>query len=80
MKPFGLIYSCPLARLDRERRPPRSKAQVHYGPTREEDRILFSMENNYAIAHSVAKNIKISVGIAILFKKKFGEVEAGSRK
>ena len=49
--------------------------KARYGVTREEQLDLFTVSPDYSLAHCVAKDIKMSRGIASVFKRKFGRVQ-----
>ncbi|KAJ8977587.1 hypothetical protein NQ317_018355 [Molorchus minor] len=53
--------------------PPNHKAR--YGVTREEQRDLFQVPAEFALAHCVAQDLQMSRGIAAAFKEKFGNVD-----
>ncbi|XP_074029451.1 uncharacterized protein [Leptinotarsa decemlineata] len=53
-----------------------SKGQkVVHGVTREEPRDLFKVPVDYALAHCVAKYLQMSKDIAVVFNKKFGQLQ-----
>ncbi|KAJ8974852.1 hypothetical protein NQ317_016687 [Molorchus minor] len=49
--------------------------KARYGVTREEQRDLFQVPAEFALAHCVAQDLQISRGIAAAFKEKFGNVD-----
>ena len=49
--------------------------KARYGVTREEHRDLFKVPFEYSLGHCVARDIKMSRGIASVFKKRFGRIE-----
>ncbi|KAJ8911550.1 hypothetical protein NQ315_012803, partial [Exocentrus adspersus] len=49
--------------------------KVRYGVTSEEQRDLFQVPNEFALAHCVAQDLKMSRGIAATFKQRFGRVD-----
>ncbi|XP_074040454.1 ADP-ribose glycohydrolase OARD1-like isoform X2 [Leptinotarsa decemlineata] len=49
--------------------------KVVHGVTREEPRDLFKVPVDYALAHCVAKDLQMSKGIAVIFNKKFGQLQ-----
>lgn len=44
-------------------------------PTTEEQRDLFKVSADYALAHCVAEDLRMLRGIPVVFKQKFGKVE-----
>ncbi|KAJ8978807.1 hypothetical protein NQ317_014277 [Molorchus minor] len=49
--------------------------KARYGVTREEQRDLFQVPAEFALAHCVAQDLQMSRGIAAAFKEKFGNVD-----
>ncbi|KAJ8978840.1 hypothetical protein NQ317_012044, partial [Molorchus minor] len=49
--------------------------KARYGVTREEQRDLFQVSAEFALAHCVAQDLQMSRGIAAAFKEKFGNVD-----
>ncbi|KAG5897160.1 hypothetical protein JTB14_020889 [Gonioctena quinquepunctata] len=49
--------------------------KVLHGVTREESRDLFEVPADYALAHCVAEDLRMSRGIAVVFSKKFGQLQ-----
>ena len=49
--------------------------KARYGVTREEQQDLFTVPSDYSLAHCVASDLKMSRGIASVFKKKYGRLE-----
>ena len=49
--------------------------KARYGVTREEQQDLFAVSSDYSLAHCVASDLKMSRGIASVFKKKYGRLE-----
>ncbi|KAJ8936003.1 hypothetical protein NQ318_009683 [Aromia moschata] len=49
--------------------------KARYGVTREEPRDLFQTPADFCLAHCVAADLRISRGIALTFKKAFGQLE-----
>ncbi|KAJ8947791.1 hypothetical protein NQ318_019463 [Aromia moschata] len=49
--------------------------KARYGVTREEPRDLFQTPADFCLAHCVAEDLRMSRGIALTFKKAFGQLE-----
>ncbi|KAJ8948835.1 hypothetical protein NQ318_013487, partial [Aromia moschata] len=49
--------------------------KARYGVTREEPRDLFQTPADFCLAHCVAADLRMSRGIALIFKKAFGQLE-----
>ncbi|KAJ8958593.1 hypothetical protein NQ318_016314 [Aromia moschata] len=49
--------------------------KARYGVTREESRDLFQTPADFCLAHCVAADLRMSRGIALTFKKAFGQLE-----
>ncbi|KAJ8932176.1 hypothetical protein NQ318_015312 [Aromia moschata] len=49
--------------------------KARYGVTREEPRDLFQTPADFCLAHCVAADLRMSRGIALTFKKAFGQLE-----
>ncbi|KAJ8940741.1 hypothetical protein NQ318_005492 [Aromia moschata] len=49
--------------------------KARYGVTREEPRDLFQTPADFCLAHCVAADLRMSRGIALTFKKTFGQLE-----
>ncbi|KAJ8941098.1 hypothetical protein NQ318_019103 [Aromia moschata] len=66
---------------DSEPRCFRSNGQkARYGVTRKEPRDLFQAPTNFCLAHCVASDLRMSRGIALTFKKAFGQLEVLRRQ
>ncbi|CAH0547092.1 unnamed protein product [Brassicogethes aeneus] len=52
-----------------------SGKKARYGVTREEQKDLFTVSADYSLAHCVAEDLRMSRGIAVVFKNKFGRVD-----
>ncbi|KAJ8936593.1 hypothetical protein NQ318_016887 [Aromia moschata] len=55
--------------------PHSSGQKARYGVTREEPRDLFQVPADFCLAHCVAADLRMSRGIALTFKKAFGQLE-----
>ncbi|VEN45004.1 unnamed protein product [Callosobruchus maculatus] len=55
-------------------------AKARFGVTREEHRDLFTVPDEYALAHCVAKDLRMSRGIASEFQRLFGQVDELKRQ
>ncbi|KAJ8937297.1 hypothetical protein NQ318_020347 [Aromia moschata] len=53
--------------------------KARYGVTREEPRDLFQSPADFCLAHCVATDLRMSRGIALTFKKAFGQLEGVTR-
>ena len=51
-----------------------SSEKARYGVTKEDQRDLFSVPPDYSLAHCVARDLRMSRGIAATFNEKFGRV------
>ncbi|VEN40030.1 unnamed protein product [Callosobruchus maculatus] len=55
-------------------------AKARFGVTREEHRDLFTVPDEYALAHCVARDLRMSRGIASEFQRLFGQVDELKRQ
>ncbi|VEN48109.1 unnamed protein product [Callosobruchus maculatus] len=55
-------------------------AKARFGVTREEHRDLFTVLDEYALAHCVARDLRRSRGIASEFQRLFGQVDELKRQ
>ncbi|VEN45006.1 unnamed protein product [Callosobruchus maculatus] len=55
-------------------------ATARFGVTREEHRALFTVPDEYALAHCVARDLRMSRGIASEFQRLFGQVDELKRQ
>ncbi|KAJ8980121.1 hypothetical protein NQ317_005538 [Molorchus minor] len=75
----AILYACPDGRYDEGSimmvEPGTHDSEARYGVTREEQRDLFQVPAEFALAHCVAQDLQMSRGIAAAFKEKFGNVD-----